>query len=49
MTPQELEGELARRGVTVYTRAGQLRYLAPRGATTEELRAAAAKHRDTLH
>ncbi len=35
-------------GVTVYSRDGQLRYLAPPGTLTPELRTAAAVHGDVL-
>jgi hypothetical protein len=48
VTADEFERTLEILGITVYSRGGQIAYLAPPGAMTTELRAAALIHRDVL-
>ena len=46
--PQALLAELARRGVEVWAEEGRLRYRAPRGALTAELRSGLAEHKAAI-
>lgn len=48
MSPAALLRELRRRGVHVWVEDGRLRYGAPSGTLTPQLRAALAAHRDAL-
>jgi hypothetical protein len=48
MTLRELEEALIVASVTIYSRDGQVRYLAPAGAMTPDLREAARSQRDLM-
>jgi len=48
MTATDVLGELKARGVAVFVEDGDLRYRAPKGTLTDDLRARAKEHRDDL-